>query len=141
MTNEKHFLKTISQREFNYGLFTNLPTTIAPHDFLRVYSNSKDVSYLSWQNTYPNLKTTCHIKLKCFLWTKLLEILLLAKYLISVTAPLKAHFVFKIFKFLFWLFGHAEKGPIIMVRLISILIQLLPNNKVKVQVIEYYKNK
>ena len=31
--------------------------------FLWVHSNSKEVSYLSWQNTYPNLKTTCHIKL------------------------------------------------------------------------------
>ena len=57
--------------------------------FLRVHSNSKEVSYLSWQNTYPNLKTTCHIKLKFFLWTKLLENLLLAKRLISVTAPLR----------------------------------------------------
>ena len=46
--------------------------------FLRIHSNSKEVSYLSWQNTYPNLKTTCHIKLKFFLWTKLLENLLLA---------------------------------------------------------------
>ena len=25
--------------------------------------------YLSWQNTYPNSGTTCHIKLKLFLWT------------------------------------------------------------------------
>ena len=56
--------------------------------FLRVHSNSKEVSYLSWQNTHPNLKTTCHIKLKFFLWTKLLENLLLAKYLISVATPL-----------------------------------------------------
>ena len=56
--------------------------------FLRVHWNSKEVSYLSWQNTYPNLKTTCLIKLKFFLWTKLLENLLLAKYLISVAAPL-----------------------------------------------------
>ena len=56
--------------------------------FLWVHSNSKVVSYLSWQNMYPNLKTTSHIKLKFFLWTKLLENLLLAKYLISVTAPL-----------------------------------------------------
>ena len=56
--------------------------------FLRVHSNSKEVSYLSWQNTYPNLKTTCHIKLKFFLWTKLIENLLLPKYLISVTAHL-----------------------------------------------------
>ena len=56
--------------------------------FPRVHSNSKEVSYLSWQNMYPNLKTTSHIKLKFFLWTKLLENLLLAKYLISVAAPL-----------------------------------------------------
>ena len=56
--------------------------------FLRVCSNSKEVFYLSWQTTYPNLKTACHIKLKCFLWTLLLESLLLAKYLISITAPL-----------------------------------------------------
>ena len=57
--------------------------------FLRVHSNSKEVSYLSWQNRYPKLKTTCHIKLKFFLWTKLLENLLLTKYLISVAAPLR----------------------------------------------------
>ena len=57
--------------------------------FLRVHSDLKEVSYLSCQDTYPNLKTTRHIKLKNFLWTKLVENLLLAKYLISVTAPLK----------------------------------------------------
>ena len=45
--------------------------------FLRVHSNSKEVSYLSWQNTYPNLKTACHIKLKFFFWTQLLENLLM----------------------------------------------------------------
>ena len=56
--------------------------------FLRVHSNSVEVSFLSWQNTYPNLKTAGHIKLKIFLWTKLQENLLLAKYLISVAAPL-----------------------------------------------------
>ena len=38
---------------------------------------------------YPNLSSTCHIKLKCFLWTKLLENLLLAKYLTPVAAPLR----------------------------------------------------
>ena len=57
--------------------------------FLQIRWNSKEVSYVFWQNTYPNLKTTCHIQLKFFLWTKLLENLLLAKYLISVAAPLK----------------------------------------------------
>ena len=38
--------------------------------FLRVPDK---ISYLSWQNTYPNLKNTCHIKLNFFLWTKILE--------------------------------------------------------------------
>ena len=56
--------------------------------FLLVHSNLKEVSYLSWQNAYPNQKTACHIKLKIFLYTKLLENLLLPKYLVSVTAPL-----------------------------------------------------
>ena len=65
-----------------YRELSNLPT------FLRVHSNSKEVSYLSWQNTYPNWKTTRHIKLKSFWLTKLLENLFLAKYLISVTTPL-----------------------------------------------------
>ena len=81
----KTFPKTISEWEFDYGLFTNI---VAREFFLRVHSNLKEVSYLSWQNTYPNLKTTSHIKLKFFLWTKLIENLLLAKYLISVAAPL-----------------------------------------------------
>ena len=36
-------------------------------NFLRVSSNSKEVSYLSWQNAYPNLKTS-RIKLKFFWW-------------------------------------------------------------------------
>ena len=56
--------------------------------FFWVHLNSKEVSYLSWQNAYPNLKTTFHIKLKFFSWTKLIENLLLAKYLISVATPL-----------------------------------------------------
>ena len=56
--------------------------------FLQGHSSSKEVSYLYWKNRYPNLKTTCHIKLKFFLWIKVLESLLLAKYLISVAATL-----------------------------------------------------
>ena len=56
--------------------------------FLRVHSNSEKVSYLSWQNAYPNLKTSCYIKLKSLLRTKLLENLLVPKYLISVAASL-----------------------------------------------------
>ena len=77
-----------------YRELSNLPT------FLRVHSNSKEVSYLSWQNTYPNLKTTCHIKLKFFLWTKLLEDLLFARYLISVAVPLNDFEVLIVFKLL-----------------------------------------
>ena len=57
---------------------------------LRVHSNS-EVSYLPWQNMHSNLKSTCHIKLKFFFWTKLLENLLLAKYLISVTGHLNIY--------------------------------------------------
>ena len=59
--------------------------------FLPAHSNSKEVSYLPWQSTYPYLETTCHIKIKFFLWTKLLENLLHAKYPISVAAPLIQH--------------------------------------------------
>ena len=57
--------------------------------FLGIHSNSKEVSCLSWQNTYPNSKTTCHIKLKFFFLTKLLENVLLAKYIIAVAAASK----------------------------------------------------
>ena len=57
--------------------------------FSKFIQTQKGLSYLSWQNTYPNLKTTCHIKLNFFLWTWLLETLLLSKYLISATAPLR----------------------------------------------------
>ena len=84
MTSEKHFPKTVSQLEFSFGLFTNLPIIIVARDFLRVYSNSKQVYYLPLQNSYPNLKSTCHIKLKFFLWAKLLENFLVTKYLMSV---------------------------------------------------------
>ena len=59
--------------------------------FLRVHSNSKEVSCFYWQNSYPNLKTICDIKAKFFLWNKLLESLLLAKYLISVASTLNVY--------------------------------------------------
>ena len=61
--------------------------------FLRVDSTSKEVSYLSWQGKYPNLKSNCHIKLKFFLRTKLLKKLLLEKYLISVAATLSRGYI------------------------------------------------
>ena len=56
--------------------------------FAWVHSDSKEVSYFSSQSKYPNLKNSCHIKPKFFLWAKLLENLFLTKYLISVTATL-----------------------------------------------------
>ena len=59
LTNEKHFPKTISQWEFNYGCFTNLPKIIVA--FPLRSSKLKEVSYLSLENTYPKLKAACHI--------------------------------------------------------------------------------
>ena len=100
MTNEKQFPKTISQWEFDYGLFTNLPRIIVACDFPQSSFKlrrgilpllAKKVSYL---------KTTCHIKLKFFLWTKLLEDLLFARYLISVAVPLNDFEVLIVFKLL-----------------------------------------
>ena len=35
---------------------------------IRAHSKLKEVSYLPWQSKYPNLKTTCDIKTKFFLW-------------------------------------------------------------------------
>ena len=67
------------------------PPFSVPHStfpFLKIAS--KEVSNLYWQNRYPNLKTTCHINLKFFLWTKLLDRLLLAKYVVSVNVTLKS---------------------------------------------------
>ena len=58
-------------------------------NFRRLHSNSKVVSIIPWQNKYSDLKTTCHIKPKFLLCTKILENLLLAKYLVSVLAALK----------------------------------------------------
>ena len=76
LINEKHFPKTISQWELDYGLFTNLPRIIDAWNFSLSSFKLKEVSYLSWQNICP---ITCHIKLKCFLRTRLLENLLFCK--------------------------------------------------------------
>ena len=83
------FRKLWANEGFLMACLQIYPELLSLTTFLRVQSNSKEVSYLSWQNTCPTSKTTCHAKLKFFLWTKLLENLLLAKYLISVTMPLK----------------------------------------------------
>ena len=36
-------------------------------NFLRVHSNTKEASYLPWQNKYPKLKAICYIKQNVFL--------------------------------------------------------------------------
>ena len=59
--------------------------------FLQVHS--KEVSYLLWQNKYPNLNAAYQVKRKLFLWTKhTLNTLPLAKYFVYVAAALSKHF-------------------------------------------------
>ena len=85
LSNEKYFPKTISQWEFDDDLIINLRRIIIDGAF--------SVSSLKLRRgTRPPLKTTCHIKLKLFLWTKLVQNLLLAKYLIFVGATLRNFF-------------------------------------------------
>ena len=86
--NEKHFPKTISQWEFDYDLFTNLLRIIVTCDFSQSYFKLRRGILPLLTKYVSNLKTTCHIMIKCFLWTKLLENLLLGRYLISVAVPL-----------------------------------------------------
>ena len=63
MTNEKHFQKTISQWEFDYGLIRDL-TRIVKFTDSSPSSVKLKRGILSWQKTYPNSETTCLIKLK-----------------------------------------------------------------------------
>ena len=79
----------MGQWEFGYACLQIYGKLLSLATFFQVHSNSKEVSYLSWQNKYPNLTTTRHIKLKSFLWTRLLENLLFTEYLISVAVTLK----------------------------------------------------
>ena len=65
-----------------YRELSNLQT------LLPVHSNSKEVSNLSWQKTYPNLKTTCHIKLQFLVNVTPTELTLYSLYLMSVPVPL-----------------------------------------------------
>ena len=88
VTNEKHLSKTISQWKFDYGLFTISSRIIAACDFAPSSFKLKSRILPLLTNTYPNLKSTCHTKLKFFLWTKLLDNLLFAKYLTSIAAHL-----------------------------------------------------
>ena len=72
-----------SKMLFLLGL-SNLPRIIIACDFfLSQFKPTKGTLPLL-QNRYPNTKTTSHIKLRFFLWTKLLENLLLAVNLTSV---------------------------------------------------------
>ena len=66
LTNEKHFPKSISQWEFDYGLFINLPIIISACDFSpSLFKTIRGILPLL-TNTYPDLKATCHIKLNFF---------------------------------------------------------------------------
>ena len=110
MTNEKYFQETISKWELDHYLFTNFPRFIVVRDFSRSSFYSNEVSYLPWQNSYPNLKTACHIKQTFFLWVKILEKWLLEKYLLSVTAILniKMENVFKKVSCISFLFAFSK---------------------------------
>ena len=92
---KKHFPKTISQWEFYYGLFANLPRIIVACDFSPSLFKLKRAILPLLKSRYSNFKTTCHVKLKFFLWTKLLDNLLLAKYLISDTGTLSIMLSFR----------------------------------------------
>ena len=91
MINKKHFSFFENCKPMRVWLWFVCKIT-ENYCHLRLFSefiqNSEIVSYFSWQNTYSNLKTTCHIKLKYFLWTKPQQNLSLAKYLMPVTATL-----------------------------------------------------
>ena len=52
---------------------------------------------------------------------------------------LKACFIFKIFKFLSWLFGHAEKSLIRKIRLISKFMTSQPCNNCNTHIDQYLK--
>ena len=86
----KIFWKSMSQQQFDYELYTKWVVSKIRTSITRNFSASLfKVSYLPWQNICSNIKTTGHIKSKFVLWTKLLQNLLLAKYLIYVAATLK----------------------------------------------------
>ena len=89
LTNKKHFPKAISQWEFDYGPLTNLPRIIVVCDFSPSSLKLKRGILPPLIEKYPNLKTTRHINPNFFLWTRLLENLLFAKYLLSVAQASK----------------------------------------------------
>ena len=89
LTNEKHFPRTISQWEFDYGLSTNLPRIVEFTDFSpSSYKLKRGIpplltKYVSWLKNYLSYQA------KIFLVNLTPKDLLLAKYLIFVGAPLK----------------------------------------------------
>ena len=84
----KLFRKLYTNQSFIMVCLQNYQECMSLATFHRVQSNSKEIYYLPWQNKYSDLKTTCHLKPNFFLWTKLLENFLLAKYLKSVPVSL-----------------------------------------------------
>lgn len=91
MTNEKHLPKTISQWEFNYGLFTNLTRTVVGSNFsLSSFKLREGIqpALTKFLNKFSKWKTTCYIKrnFSCGIF-----LFLVAKYLISVAIAL-THF-------------------------------------------------
>ena len=97
MTNEKYFPKTLSQWESDYGLFKNFPRIVVACDFSQSsFKLRSGILPLLTKYVYY-LKTTCRIKLKFLLRTKLLKNLLLAKYLISVATPLHFPKIIEVF--------------------------------------------
>ena len=77
-------------RVWSWLVYKNFRNVLSLVAFCQAHSNSKKVSYLPWKNKYSyNLKTTCHIKPKLFLWMNFLKHLLLTKYITSAAATLK----------------------------------------------------
>ena len=88
MTTEKHFPKTISQWEFDYGLFTNLSTILVTCNFFpSSFTLRRGILPLltKYQSLLENYMSYYS---KIFLVNETPRELTLAKYLISVAANL-----------------------------------------------------
>ena len=88
MTNKKQFLKNMHQWELGCLIYKIAEDSCHFPTFRWVDSDVKIVFYLPWKNKYSNLKTTCHIKSKFSLRTKVVVNLFLTEHLKSVTATL-----------------------------------------------------
>ena len=89
MTNEKIFSKSMIQKEFTNGLFTNLPKSNIACDFypsLKVVSYHPQKRYLTTVDERSiQLEKNLSSQATIFLWAKLLKNLRLAKHLTSVS--------------------------------------------------------